>query len=77
MYCVRRWRFRDLNFLPFSKQMMKSGVSDLRTETYPDKALTALQVRNISALGRYTDGNGLYLGVDDSGARRWLLRIVV
>jgi integrase len=44
---------------------------------HPDKALTALQVRNISAPGRYADGNGLYLVVDESGARRWLLRIVV
>ena len=24
--------------------------------------------------GRYADGNGLYLVVDDSGAKRWLLR---
>jgi hypothetical protein len=27
--------------------------------------------------GRHTDGGGLYLQVDHSGARRWLLRIVV
>ena len=27
--------------------------------------------------GRYTDGNGLYLIVDPSGAKRWLLRTVI
>jgi integrase len=44
---------------------------------YPDKALTALVVRQIKKPGRYTDGNGLYLVVDPSGARRWLLRTAV
>ena len=27
--------------------------------------------------GRYADGNGLYLFVEDSGAQRWILRTVV
>jgi integrase len=44
---------------------------------HPDKALTALKVRQVSKPGRYADGNGLYLTVDPSGAKRWLLRIVV
>jgi hypothetical protein len=46
-------------------------------ERHPDKALTATAVRQIKTPGRYTDGNGLYLVVDRSGARRWLLRTVV
>ena len=41
------------------------------------KPLTALAVRQLTKPGRYSDGNGLYLVVDPSGARRWLLRIVV
>ena len=41
------------------------------------KPLTAVAVRQLSTPGRYSDGNGLYLVVDPSGARRWLLRIVV
>ncbi|WP_345944344.1 Arm DNA-binding domain-containing protein [Aureimonas sp. SA4125] len=45
-----------------------------RTGRHPDKALTAVQVRNLKVPGRYADGNGLYLVVDESGARRWLLR---
>lgn len=38
--------------------------------------MNAVRVRNASP-GRYADGNGLYLVVDPSGARRWLLRIVI
>lgn len=44
---------------------------------HPDKALTAVKVNKLSQPGRYADGNGLYLVVDESGAKRWLLRIVV
>ena len=44
---------------------------------HPDKALSAVKVRSLQAPGRYADGNGLYLVVDPSGAKRWLLRIIV
>ncbi|MCZ6510046.1 MAG: tyrosine-type recombinase/integrase, partial [Alphaproteobacteria bacterium] len=43
---------------------------------HPDKALSAVQVRNLKTPGRYADGNGLYLVVDPSGAKRWVLRTV-
>jgi len=43
---------------------------------HPDKALSALAVKKLTNPGRYADGNGLYLVVDPSGAKRWLLRIV-
>ncbi len=36
-----------------------------------------MSVRNLKEPGRYADGNGLYLVVDRSGARRWILRTVV
>jgi len=39
--------------------------------------LSAVRVRNLSVPGRYADGNGLYLVVDPSGAKRWLLRIII
>lgn len=43
---------------------------------HTEKRLNATFVR--SALpGRHTDGGGLFLQVDASGARRWLLRITV
>ncbi|ATN32523.1 integrase [Rhizobium sp. ACO-34A] len=36
-----------------------------------------MKVKNLSEPGRYSDGNGLYLVVDPSGAKRWMLRTVV
>lgn len=50
--------------------MVKSG-------RHPDKALTTVQVRALKEPGRHADGNGLYLVVDPSGAKRSLLRTVV
>lgn len=44
---------------------------------HPDRRLTAVHVRNLKGPGRYADGNGLYLFVDESGAKRWILRTVV
>ena len=47
------------------------------TGRHPDKALSALQVRAHKVPGRYADGNGLYLVVEPSGSKRWLLRTMV
>ena len=44
---------------------------------HPDRRLNAVRVRNVTVPGRYADGNGLYLVVDESHAKRWLLRTVV
>jgi integrase len=44
---------------------------------HPHNKLSAVRVRNIKEAGRYADGNGLYLVVDPSGARRWILRTVI
>ncbi|MEQ1753396.1 MAG: integrase arm-type DNA-binding domain-containing protein [Micropepsaceae bacterium] len=41
-----------------------------------ERALTPLRIKAIGAAGRYADGNGLYLVVDPSLAKRWVLRIV-
>jgi hypothetical protein len=41
-----------------------------------ERRLTAAFVKTAPP-GRHTDGGGLYLEVDRSGARRWLLRITV
>jgi integrase len=48
-----------------------------RRGRHPVNALTTVRVRNEKKPGRYADGNGLYLVVDPSGARRWLLRLVI
>jgi integrase len=44
---------------------------------HPIKALNAARVATLKAPGRHADGGGLYLVVDPSGAKRWLLRVVV
>ena len=38
------------------------------------EALTAQFVRDVQAPGFYSDGNNLYLRVDASGTKRWVLR---
>jgi integrase len=43
---------------------------------HPDKYLNAVRIKNANP-GRHADGNGLYLQVDDSGAKRWVLRTVI
>lgn len=47
------------------------------TGKHPANALNAKRISKLSAPGRYADGNGLYLVVDKSGAKRWVLRTVV
>jgi integrase len=47
------------------------------TGRHLEKRLTAAAVRNIKEPGLYGDGQGLYLKVDASGARRWIQRIVI
>jgi integrase len=44
---------------------------------HPDKALSVVGIRALKKPGRYADGNGLYLKVDASGAKRWELRTVI
>jgi integrase len=48
-----------------------------RLGRHPDKALTAIFVKNAREPGRYADGIGLYLVVDPGGAKRWISRLTV
>ena len=48
-----------------------------RQGQHPDKALSAVRVRSLREAGRYADGGGLYLDVGATGAKAWLLRLVV
>ena len=48
-----------------------------RRGRHPDKALSAAFCRSVAEAGRYCDGNGLYLEVDPTGARRWVQRVVI
>lgn len=45
--------------------------------THPHNALTPLRIREAKQPGMYADGNGLYLRVDPSGAKRWVQRLTV
>lgn len=42
-----------------------------------EKALSAVFVRQVSAPGRYFDGQGLFLRVAENGARYWVQRITI
>src|SRR6476646_6275488 len=53
------------------------GATGIRTRTHPEKALTAVGIKALKKPGRYADGNGLYLKVSRSGAKRWELRTVI
>lgn len=54
------------------------GASSMKPQgPHPQKRLSALFVRNIAGPGCFADGNGLYLIVDPSGAKRWMLRTMV
>jgi hypothetical protein len=44
---------------------------------HPSEALTGDFIRSVQASGFYADGNGLYLKVDGSGSKRWILRTFV
>ena len=43
----------------------------------PEKALTAQVVRNASEPGKYFDGHGLFLKVNEGGGKSWVQRIVI
>lgn len=44
---------------------------------HPHQRLAAVSLRTTRPPGRYADGNGLYLVVDPSGAKRWIWRGVI
>lgn len=43
---------------------------------HPQNRLTVAKIRSLKP-GRYSDGNGLYLEVEPSGAKHWILRVMV
>ena len=47
------------------------------TGRHPEKRLSPAFVRKATKPGRYYDGNGLFLKVDPSGAKRWGQRLVI
>ena len=57
--------------------LTKQGPKKKPKGKHPDKALSAAFIRSVDRAGRYCDGNGLYLHVDPSGARRWVQRLQI
>jgi integrase len=56
----------------------KCGMDDSKFKRkHPQKALSVVGIKALNEPGRYADGNGLYLVVDPSGSKRWVLRTVV
>lgn len=51
--------------------------NEQRLTRRPEKALTALAVKNATEPGKYFDGNGLYLRVDKNGSKFWVQRIMI
>ena len=52
-------------------------AGSVKSGKHPEKALSAAFVRSVTEPGKYIDGNGLFLKVDPTGAKRWVQRIVI
>jgi integrase len=63
-------RFRSLVFEPV---MGKTGMGNGK---YPYNALSAILIRKLQP-GMYADGNCLYLVVEESGTRHWIVRTTI
>lgn len=57
--------------------MKLADESGKKKGRHPQYALSAAFVRTAKGPAFYADGNGLYLKVDESGARRWVQRLVI
>jgi len=44
---------------------------------YPEKALSGAGIRKLTEPGMYADGNCLYLIVEDSGSKHWIVRTTI
>jgi integrase len=55
----------------------RNTPADNQPRRHPHLQLTAVRVRTLNTPGRYADGNGLYLFIDDSLAKRWVLRTTI
>ena len=44
---------------------------------HPHNRLSSLSVKALKKPGRYSDGNGLYVVVSNTGNKKWILRTVI
>lgn len=47
------------------------------SKRHPEKALSAVFVRQVSNPGKYADGHGLYLLVQPNGSKQWIQRLTI
>ncbi|MFX0546502.1 tyrosine-type recombinase/integrase [Roseovarius sp. S1116L3] len=47
------------------------------SKQHPEKALSAVFVRQVSQPGKYADGHGLYLLVQPNGSKQWIQRLTI
>ncbi|MEI4262246.1 tyrosine-type recombinase/integrase [Roseovarius sp. D0-M9] len=47
------------------------------SKRHPEKALSAVFVRQVSQPGKYADGHGLYLLVQPNGSKQWIQRLTI
>lgn len=57
--------------------MPENNAQARKSGRHPEKTLTAAKVRSALEPGKYRDGNGLFLRVEKSGAKRWVQRITI
>ncbi|MBU3261726.1 integrase arm-type DNA-binding domain-containing protein [Roseovarius sp. PS-C2] len=50
---------------------------DKSSKRHPEKALSAVFVRQVVEPGKYSDGNGLFLLVQPNGSKSWVQRITI
>lgn len=69
---------RDICSVPDPRRLTRPGSTSSKPRgRHPQQRLTAVGIRHTRRPGRYADGNGLYLVVDPSGAKRWIWRGMV
>jgi hypothetical protein len=56
---------------------LRGPYMEKRKSRHPWEILTGDFIYSVQAPSLYADGNGLYLKVDSSGSKRWILRTVV
>jgi Arm domain-containing DNA-binding protein len=56
---------------------LRGPYMEKRKGRHPWEILTGDFIYSVQAPGFYADGSGLYLKVDSSGSKRWILRTVV
>lgn len=56
---------------------MEARAPTPKSGRHPEKALTDRGIKAKAEPGMYADGNGLYLKIEKSGAKRWVQRLVI